>query len=71
MEILVFKTDISSRSRISAVAPYLQNLQGIIKWNVDLHDADNILRIESEQLASGDIEQVLRNAGCYCEALPD
>jgi len=71
MEILVFKTDIYSRKKINALAPHLENIKGIIKWNVDLHDVDNVLRIEAASISPGLIEKKLQQAGYYCEELQD
>jgi hypothetical protein len=71
MEVLVFKTNIRDRKRISEIEPHLDNIEGIIKWNVDLHDRDNILRIEAEKLSPRIIERELQHAGYYCEELED
>ncbi len=71
MEILVFKTDVRNRRRVHALAPYLENIKGIIKWNVDLQDIDKILRVESADIPSGAIEKIVRQAGHFCEELQD
>ena len=49
--------------------PYLQVHPHIQRWNVDLQDCDNILRIETEQLQPVEVEKILLTAGYYCEAL--
>lgn len=71
MQILVFKTDVRSRKRVTALAPHLQNMKGIIKWNVDLQDVDKILRIECASITPDAIEKILQQAGYYCEELTD
>ncbi len=71
MQILVFKTNLSDRRLVNAVEPHLENVEGILKWNVDLHDKDNILRIETEDVSPRHIEQQLKDAGYYCEELAD
>ncbi len=71
MEILIFKTDIRDRKRVTDVEQHIENIEGVIKWNVDLHDCDNILRIEAEKLSPRTIEQELQQAGYYCEELAD
>jgi hypothetical protein len=71
MEILVFKTDVRSRKRVTALAPHLQRMKGIIKWNVDLQDVDKVLRIECNSIAPAVIENSLQQAGYYCEELTD
>jgi copper chaperone CopZ len=71
MEILVFKTDISNRRAVNKVIPHLENIQGIVRCNVDLHDRDKILRIESKAVSPRLIEQQVQQAGHYCKELED
>ena len=71
MPILVFKTDVRSRRKVNDLAPHLENIQGIIKWNVDLKDVDKVLRIECSSISSGLIEQRLQQAGYFCQELND
>lgn len=71
MEILVFKTDVRNRKHVSALAGHLQQIDGIVKWNVDLQDVDKILRIECMRIPAGVIEQRLQSAGYYCQELQD
>lgn len=69
MEILIFKTNLSSTKHIGKVKPSL-NLHPYIKeWNVDLHDRDNILRVVSENMPAKEVEQIILNAGYFCEEL--
>jgi len=71
MEILVFKTNLQDKQHISGARKILKTIQGILYWNVDLHDTDKILRIEANELilAPQRIEQTLMQAGYYCEEL--
>lgn len=71
MEVLVFKTSVQSRNNIQSVGAALEALTGVLKWNFDLQDADNILRVESKELSPRNVEQVLQHAGFACEELPD
>ena len=71
MEILVFKTNIRHRKHIREVAPFITNYPGIIQWNVDLHDADKILRIKTHEIHPATIEQLVKKAGYHCEELKD
>ena len=69
IQILVFKTNLSSTKHISKVKPSL-NLHPYIKeWNVDLHDCDNILRVVSENIQATEVQQIILNAGYVCEEL--
>ena len=69
MQILVFKTDISSKKRVAAIEPYLSKMQGVVRWNVDLKDIDKVLRIEADSLSPRIIEKRLQTAGYYCQEL--
>jgi hypothetical protein len=71
MEILVFKTDIIDRRQISSVELQLNQISGIIRWNVDLHDCDSILRVVSDNISPRLIEQQMLEAGYYCSELED
>lgn len=47
-------------------------IRGIHRWNVDMHDIDNILRIEADpSLSPRIIENTLQNGGWLCEELTD
>lgn len=69
MEILVFKTNLSNEAHISSVMPALDHHPQILQWNVDLHDCDNVLRVVSENISAGEIEQLFVNAGFFCQEL--
>ena len=69
MQVLVFKTNLIDTHCIRNVQPYLEGHPHINRWNVDLHDCDNILRIETEQLQGIDVENILSKEGYYCEEL--
>ena len=73
MQILVFKTNLKDKQHISAARKLLSKIQGILYWNVDLHDIDKILRIEANEmlLVPVSVEQTLQQAGYYCEELKD
>lgn len=53
------------------VMPHLDGLHGIIKWNIDFHDNDKILRVVSDKLSPKLIEHTLQTAGYVCEELQD
>jgi hypothetical protein len=71
MNILIFKTNLESSELVRRAQPLLQNMQGISRWNVDMHDCDNVLRIEAIELSPRSVEQILQKAGYYCEELED
>ncbi|WP_315819798.1 hypothetical protein [Paraflavitalea speifideaquila] len=69
MDILVFKTNLRYRKNIHHIGSHLNNLQGIIRWNVDMHDKDRVLRIEAQDLCPRLVEHTLSHAGYSCEEL--
>jgi hypothetical protein len=69
MDILVFKTNLRYRKHIHHVGSHLDNLQGVIRWNVDMHDKDRILRIEAQGLSPRVVEHTVTHAGYSCEEL--
>jgi hypothetical protein len=71
MSVLVFRTDLHSSERVSDIKPLLENTNGVCRWNVDMHDCDNVLRIEALALSPRTIETIVQQAGYFCEELPD
>jgi hypothetical protein len=71
LHILVFKTNLVSARDIHRISPLMGDTPGIIRWNVDEHDIDNVLRIETAWLLPEDIIRVVTDAGYICEELPD
>lgn len=69
MEVLVFKTNLTDSKRISDIENTLDLHPHILRWNVDLNDCDNILRIECNKLMGNEVETLLWKAGYYCEEL--
>ena len=71
MEILIFKTDIDNSWHKNMAQKLLGNLQGILKWSVDVEDIDHVLRVEANNLPPRHVELVLALAGYYCEEMKD
>ena len=69
MEILVFKTNVTSKKKVSRVAPLLTSFPAISGWNFDLQDCDKVLRIEAAGLNPGSVELLLLEAGFNCKEL--
>lgn len=69
-QVLVFKTSVLVQSQVRALGPLLNQLaaQGD-RWNFDLEDCDNILRVETQGLKAASIESLLKNHGFHCEEL--
>lgn len=69
--ILVFKTSIRSILDIKIVDETISHLPGLRRWNVDSHDIDNVLRIETTRPDPAHIIGLVQEAGFFCEELPD
>ncbi|PWK15057.1 hypothetical protein LV89_04995 [Arcicella aurantiaca] len=69
MEILHFKTNISSPIGIQAIWDSLKVL-GVNKFNIDFWDVDNILKVMADQFISSEkIIEVICRLGYHCEEL--
>jgi len=69
--IAVFKTSVNSEKDIQILKPHLNELLQLAKWNFDLEDCDNILRIDSPTEQSAAIVKLLHAIGFDCEELAD
>jgi hypothetical protein len=69
IEVLVFKTNLSNAGRIADVESKLDIHPGIYKWNIDLNDCDFVLRIVSRNITAAEVENMILNAGYYCEEM--
>ncbi len=69
MDILVFKTNLRFKKNISEAVTHLENIPGVVKWNVDLKDCDKVLRIESNNVSPKLVEKALSDIGYYCKEL--
>ena len=63
MDILVFKTNVEDLIQVKKISPHLRNIDGVLKWNIDLHDCDKVLRVEADGLSPHSIEEILQSAG--------
>ncbi|MDB5136523.1 MAG: hypothetical protein JWP37_3126 [Mucilaginibacter sp.] len=69
MEILVFKTNVTSKRKVSKVSSLLTSFPTIEQWNFDLDDCDKVLRIVATGLNPGSVESLLHTAGFNCQML--
>jgi hypothetical protein len=69
MEILVFKTNVTSKKKVSKVKSLLTSFPNIQQWNFDLDDCDKVLRVVASELKPGSVESLLNRAGFNCQVL--
>ncbi|WP_026628876.1 hypothetical protein [Dyadobacter alkalitolerans] len=69
--ILVFRTNINRKKHVKSLTPLLNGCSEIIKWNIDLSDCDNVLRIEATHPHHESVIHLVTTAGFNCEELTD
>ena len=70
--ILIFKTDLRTKSKVGVIEPILNALSSIAHWSVDTEDIDNVLRIVSSgNLKEQEVIKMVQKGGFNCETLPD
>ena len=69
--VLVFRTNIRYKKDIKTITLTLDQHPLISKWNVDMDDADRILRIISSESNPEEFITIIKDAGYICEELND
>ena len=65
----VFKTSVQTDEDIKKIKPKLDNLSPNLKWNFDLEDCDNILKIEDSYVSTISIIGLLAESNFECKEL--
>jgi hypothetical protein len=69
MEILIFKTDVTSKRKAGKVGFLLKPVKLIKQWTVDLEDCDKVLRVVGTGLSPNFVESLLHSAGFKCQVM--
>ncbi|MDD5362233.1 MAG: hypothetical protein PHN88_08880 [Ignavibacteria bacterium] len=69
--VFVFKTSVRNQSDISKLRQQLNRVIKYGKWNFDLEDCDNILRIEGTSVNTNAVIRLLNQSGFECLELED
>jgi hypothetical protein len=69
--VLVFRTNINNKRHVKSITPLLNASSDIIRWNIDLSDIDNVLRVEATCADCGPLIELVKQAGYACEELTD
>ncbi|MFA6403096.1 MAG: heavy-metal-associated domain-containing protein [Salinivirgaceae bacterium] len=69
MKTLKFKTNINCNGCIANVTPSLNQVQGILKWDVDISNPLKILSVETENINEEEIITMVKNAGYKAEKI--
>jgi hypothetical protein len=67
--IFIFKTNIHTEFDKLRIKNVLDASQKVLKWNIDMDDADRVLRIVSDSLRPEQIISVLDYIGFECSEL--
>ena len=69
MSILKFKTNIKCGSCVETITPFLNQLQGIKNWKVDLSSPERTLTVETENADPSEIVKSLEKAGYHAKVI--
>jgi len=69
MEIFKFKTNVKCGGCIATVTPHLNQVKGIVSWNVDTNNPDKIMTVETEEISPEEITSVMKTAGYQAELI--
>ena len=72
MEILVLRTNVTSKQKVRQLSPVFDNHKAIHKWSVDIEDKDKVLRIEAQKgFSIQDAVALMQLQGFYGNELDD
>jgi len=63
MTTLKFKTNINCSGCVAKVTPFLNDKEGIEKWNVNTEDPDKVLTVETCDLTAEEIMDTVKKTG--------
>ena len=66
---LKFKTNINCGGCKAKVTPFLDQLEGITKWEVDLDNSDKVLTVNADGLTPEDVTATVGKAGFKAEEI--
>jgi copper chaperone len=69
MEQIKLKTNVKCNGCIATVTPFLNKLEGLQKWSVDLDDPQRILTADISGIEAADVVSALKKAGYYAEII--
>jgi copper chaperone len=71
METLKFKTNINCSSCVAKVTPFLNDKDGIEKWEVDTLNPDKILTVEACDISVEEVMQTVKQTGFKIEPIQE
>ena len=67
MKVLTFTSNIACNRCVSKVKPFLDELEGLANWQVDIENPQKILRVETDELSAEQIQEAVAKAGYRLE----
>jgi len=62
MNTLKFKTNLKCAGCMYAIKPYMDNLEGIDSWDVDLDSPDKIVKVVTNTATADEIKEAIEKA---------
>ena len=67
MKVLTFTSNIACNGCVSKVKPFLDELEGLVKWQVDIEHPQKLLTVESDELSAEQIQEAIAKTGYRLE----
>lgn len=64
-----FRSNINCSGCIAAVKPFLDQTEGVVRWEVDTNDKDKVLTVESQNITAEEVVAAVQKAGFRAEPL--
>jgi len=62
MNTLKFKTNLKCAGCMNAIKPYMDNLEGVESWDVDLDSRDKIVKVVTDTASADEIKDAIEKA---------
>ncbi|MFO8235689.1 MAG: heavy-metal-associated domain-containing protein [Bacteroidales bacterium] len=63
MSTLKFKTNLKCAGCMYAIKPFMEELKGVEKWDVDLNDSDKTVNVKTSSTSAEEIIEAIQRAG--------
>ena len=69
MNTLKFKTNVKCGGCIATVTPHLNQIKGIVSWNVDTTNPLKIMTVETKGISAEEITSIMKTTGYQAELI--
>ena len=67
MDTLKFKTNLKCAGCMYAIKPFMDNIEGVKSWDVNLDDPEKTVTVENESATVEEIKEAIGKAGYNAE----